>query len=68
MKEIDLTDEFLSYRIFIDKFRGNLAQVKRNQLIKFAFSLMDDDNDGLICPRDLQIFNMQFAGFCDVLM
>jgi hypothetical protein len=25
MKEIDLTDEFLPYRIFIDKFRGNLA-------------------------------------------
>ena len=33
--------------------------------MKFAFSLFDDDDNGIVCLRDLNIFSMQFAGVCE---
>ncbi len=36
--------------------------------MRLAFSLFDDDDNGFICPRDLYVFEMQYAGICDLLM
>ena len=64
MRELDLCDnDLVGYRVFIDKFRNNLANQKKH--LKFAFTLFDEDNNGTICLKDLQGVMLHFGGLCD---
>ena len=39
----------------------------RETQVKFCFDLMDDDCNGTICSRDLEIFQRQYGGICNLL-
>jgi hypothetical protein len=43
MRELDFNDEIITYRTFVDKFSQKFILRNRQQLMKFAFELVDDD-------------------------
>jgi hypothetical protein len=68
MAELDLSDEVITYRAFIERFNSKFVLSNKQHLVKFAFDLFDNDSNGVVCLKDLQTFSLHFGGLCDILM
>jgi len=53
-------DESTAYPVFIERLRAMVMQ-KKQTLLEFGFRLMDADQNGFICPRDLSFFQTRFG-------
>ena len=66
--ELDIQEDFITYRAFIEKFNFKFLLKSKQQFMKFAFDLFDHDSNGTICIKDLQTFSAHYGGCCEALM
>ena len=64
---LELTDKEVSFKNIVEKVKSRLIMKSRETQVKFCFDLMDDDSNGLISARDLEIYQRQYAGICNLL-
>ena len=67
MSYLELTEKEVSFKNLVEKVKSRLVQKSRETQVKFCFDLIDDDSNGRICAKDLQIFQTQYGGICNVL-
>ena len=57
----------INFKNIVEKIKSKLIIKSRETQVKFCFDLFDDDGNGRICLRDIDIFNRQYGGVCLML-
>ena len=58
--------EHVNFTSYLAGVRSAMVKSQR-EVLKFCFNLFDHDANGLICPKDIDVFNTLYTGTCSLL-
>ena len=65
---LNLTGQIsINFTAYLSAVRTAMMSKSHKEQLRFCFNLLDHDENGHICPNDMDVFNTQYTGTCALL-
>ena len=59
--------ETINFTQYLSSIRTHIMTKGNKDQLRICFNLMDHDSNGVVCPNDIDVYNMQYTGTCSLL-